>query len=272
VESVLKSNRLNKAQKATIINGILTENGISPDVYYNTEEDQNMFSPEGSISSKLASYIEQLSNKKETADVRDWVDKNHDKNTLLEDVTLTIDLETKVLRSPKLVLDFENAMNNEVGTPWYDNYIATGEISQEQINIVANKAIEAGLGKSAIVNNIQELEKLQDRNKELKKQQNSLEAELKYIKPNKNTKVLSAVQEERAQALRDKITPLVVEKLENMKKITSLNSGSIKPIVEKQGILSPQEKDIYTMEKARIRAAMDEIVNQTKPAGNLGCK
>ena len=271
IEAVLKTNRINKAQKATQINGILSENGITPDMYYNTAEDQNLYNGDGSVSDKLSRHIEVLSNKKETADVRDWTDSNHDKNTLLEDITLTIDLEGRVLKSPKLVLDFKNAMNNEVGTPWYDNYLATGEISQEDVNIIANKAIEAGLGRSAVVNNIQELEKLQDRNRELKKEQNSLEAELKYIKPNKNTKVFTTIQEERIQAIKDRIQPIIVEKLENMKRITSLNSGSTQQIVEKPGILSPQEKDVYTKEKARMMAAIDNIVRQTKPIGKLGC-
>lgn len=177
IESVLKTGRMNKAQKATIINGILTENGITPDLYYNTVEDQNLYNEDGSISPKLTSYIEELSKRKETADVREWADKNHDKNTLIEDITLTIDLENKVLRSPKAVIDFNNAVNNEVGTPWYDNYISTGDISQEQVNIIANRAVEAGLNTSIQSNFLSAMGKILDKIKSVKSSLSSLVAE-----------------------------------------------------------------------------------------------
>lgn len=141
VNEILNDNSLNKANKATLINSILSENNINPNLEYKTSEIQNMYNEDGSISTVLQGHLDTLLTKREFVDVNEWLDKNHNKENLVQDITLTINLEERVLKSPKLIIDFSKAERNDFETPWYDNWVSTGEISDEQINIIANKTI-----------------------------------------------------------------------------------------------------------------------------------
>lgn len=138
---ILQSSSSNRAEKATALNEILAENNIKPNLKYVSNEDQNIYNDEGQPSEILQGHIDALSTKREAADVKNWLDKNHDKQALKNDVTITIDLEERVLRSPKLIIDFKNAERNDVDLDWYSRWATTGEISEEQINIIANKTI-----------------------------------------------------------------------------------------------------------------------------------
>jgi hypothetical protein len=142
VNAVLRSKKYNRAEKASLINSIFSENGITPTLRYSTQDSQNMYNSEdGTLSEELKSKIEELRNKREFVDVNEWLEKNHDKNSLKEEISLTLNLEERALKSPKLILDFKNAERNDRDLPWYDNYLTTGEVSEEQIHIIANKAI-----------------------------------------------------------------------------------------------------------------------------------
>lgn len=145
LDAILRNTKLNSAQKATLVNSMLSENGIKPDLYYNTNENQNMFDEEGAPTEKLQYYIDTLSTQPKTIDVKDWMSKDYDKQNLIDDINLTIDLENRVLKSPKIIIDFDDMELNQLNDSWYDNYISTGEISDEKINEIANKVVEDNL-------------------------------------------------------------------------------------------------------------------------------
>lgn len=145
LNKILTSPRLNNSEKTTLINSILSENNIKPDLFYNTSDNQNLFNEEGLPTEKLNYYIDTLSNQIETVKVEDWLRKDYDKSNLLNDISITINLEERVLKSPKLIIDFENLEANNLNNSWYDNYISTGEISEEKVNEIANKVVESNI-------------------------------------------------------------------------------------------------------------------------------
>lgn len=141
VNKILNS-KMNRAEKATLINAIFAENGMTPSLEYKTAEDQNMYDTEsGKVNAEVQGRIDQLAAKEDFVDVVDWLEPGHDKNKLMDEVTVTLNLEERALKSPKLIVDFKNAERNDKSIPWYDVFLTTGETTEEQINILANKVL-----------------------------------------------------------------------------------------------------------------------------------
>lgn len=139
-DSILASNQ-NMAQKTTAINNLMAQNGISPsnyNLYYNTSEDNNMWTDEGNVSETLAKALDAMSQVESKPDVLEsWFKDSHTKESLVSEVTITIDLADKPLSSPKPVIDFNNTQ--EVTTEdWYSSYLSTNELSNEKALEIAN--------------------------------------------------------------------------------------------------------------------------------------
>lgn len=251
VQSILSNTRINRAEKATQINSILSENGIKPNLKYITEEDQNIYNEDGSPSAILQSNIYILQNKKETVDVKDWFQDSYNKENLKDDVTITVNLEERVLKSPKLVIDFKNAERNDSENDWYDNYISTGEISEEQINIISNKAVEAGLNLTVQQSYLNRAEVLGKRKNVVNREIVKLSDELKYTTKNS----------ERASEIEAELSPLKTELQEIYRESSLLQANPSLALVSKEGVFSAQELDVYNKEKDRIKKSINEIVS-----------
>lgn len=227
------SSNLNNSEKATVINNVLARNGMRPTFFYNTEEDQNLLL-DNQPSPSLMNTISVLSQKEKAPDVEQWIKPTYKKENLKSEANITVDLENRVLKSPKIIIDFDNAENNEQGTPWYDNYVVTGEISDEKISEIASKAIEAGLNLNIQGNYINTLERL---NKEA-----------------------VALKTERKTASEGRLESINTELAEKYKQIESINANPSLASISKSNVFSSQELDVYNSEKQRIKNSINEIV------------
>lgn len=253
---VLRS-KINKAEKATVVNTILRENGIEGNFEYTTEDKQNLYEEDGSISEVLQGHIDALSQAQEAAKVEDWMDDSHTKDMLVEEINITVDLEGRVLKSPKVIIDFDGAEMNQSDTPWYDVYMSTGQVSDEKIHEFANMAVEAGLNSNPIDIYRKKMVELQDKYKELKDRIAPLESEVKQIRPVKN-KPLSAEQQSRKDEILDNIEPIQDELRKITQEITNLNVNTTQVSLDK--VFTRQEADVYRGESARIKEAINDIV------------
>lgn len=143
IANILTKRSLNNTQKATQINNYLAQNNINPKdfgLYYISENNQNMFN-ENQISDELNTALVALNEIQDVVDVQEWVRGDYSKEQLINDAQITIDLTNRPLRSPKVVLDFSQSMSTESSLTWYEQWLNTGEISEEKIVEIANKIV-----------------------------------------------------------------------------------------------------------------------------------
>lgn len=143
VAGILANRSLNNAQKATEINNYLIQNKISPKeagLFYISETNQNMFAGD-EISPELNAVLERLNNVADFVDVGTWLNDSYAKENLINDVEITIDLTNRPLRSPKVVINFNDAASTQSPLTWYEEWINTGNISEEKINEIASKLV-----------------------------------------------------------------------------------------------------------------------------------
>lgn len=98
--------KLTKSQLAVELNTTAKSLGINSNLFYISDDNNNMFKQDGKTSQELESVVLSLNKYSETLDYKNkWLEKNYDKNELIDQVQLTIDPNSKKLTSPKIVID-----------------------------------------------------------------------------------------------------------------------------------------------------------------------
>lgn len=147
VANILANRKLNNTQKATEINNYLTQNRINPKdfgLFYVTQDNQNMFDG-AEMSTQLSTAVAALAGLQDSVDVEQWINGEYDKDQLIEDIEITIDLENRPLRSPKVIIDFNGAASTENVLSWYEEWVNNGAVTDEKINEIANKVVAEAL-------------------------------------------------------------------------------------------------------------------------------
>jgi len=147
VAKILSNRRINNAKKATQINNYLTQNKLNPKDYglfYISEDNQNMFNGT-ELSDKLNEALTLLGGIQDFVNVEEWLKPGYNKDNLVNDAQITIDLANRPLRSPKVIVNFNEAASTESPLSWYEEWVNTGAISEEKINEIANKIVAESL-------------------------------------------------------------------------------------------------------------------------------
>lgn len=99
VTEINNTSTLSASAKILKINEVLLENGLSPKKY------QLMNATSKEIDGLIDQVMEDLANKDKAPSLEDWVD-NADKSILKEEARISIDLENRPIKSPKLAVNF----------------------------------------------------------------------------------------------------------------------------------------------------------------------
>ena len=119
---------LPKAQLAIEINRQLKANGINSELFYISEDNNNMFQPDGKTSEELEIAIEQLNKLQDKVNYqKDWFDPKHSKEKLITEISVNLNVEDTMLLSPKIVIDYNTLVNAK-------NNIQTEEKISQEIN------------------------------------------------------------------------------------------------------------------------------------------
>ena len=105
VVDINNTETLTAGEKIVKINDILLENGISPQEYDLMNTDAEI------IDKKIDEIIERLVSKEIKPDLNNWLESN--KSILKTEAIISIDLENRPLKSPKVMLDFAAAELSE---------------------------------------------------------------------------------------------------------------------------------------------------------------
>jgi len=119
---------LPKAQLAIEMNRQLKLNGINSELFYISEDNNNMFQPDGKTSEELEIAIEQLNKLQDKVEYSTaWFEKGHNKEQLTKEISVNLDVEKPMLLSPKIVIDYNTLVNAK-------NEIQTEEKISQEIN------------------------------------------------------------------------------------------------------------------------------------------
>jgi len=139
------NNSNNPVKVATEINRLLSDYGLDKKKYkiqYANADNNTLYKSDGDFTDNVKQAIADLNLIKDYPDVASW-DKNHDKNSLKDEISLHLDLEKQTLSSPKVVIRFDDMI--EITDDVYTRFQQEGEktLTEEEVVDFANKGISA---------------------------------------------------------------------------------------------------------------------------------
>lgn len=104
---------LSKAQLALELTKEAKDRGIKADLFYISDNNTNMFQPDGATSEELENVVSQLNAVQEVADYKGWINKGYKKEAIANEATININMDGIQFLSPKIVVNLSAFSENK---------------------------------------------------------------------------------------------------------------------------------------------------------------
>ena len=100
---------LSKSQLAVELNTKARSLGVKSELFYISDDNTNMFEADGKTSQELESVVLSLDALPQRVDYKEkWFEAEHDKQQLVKEIELTVNPESQMLTSPKIVINLDS--------------------------------------------------------------------------------------------------------------------------------------------------------------------